>query len=175
VYYRPEQQSIPARIFTTAGWIAGHIRAPQRHRWLDYINNCGHWLKMTDVGLPTQQDPVSFFALSRASAVLIEPTGKVDRKGVADVPVDAIERHVNCLLDVGVISGTLSLRPNIRVSDHLSQKTDFMLLTACSLRLFGRFGEANLEMTMATCFVNATRVIGVSEVDDGEDDQPRDG
>ena len=52
--YRPEQQSIPARIFTTAGWVTGHVRAPKGRRWLEHMNSCGHWLKLTDARVPSQ-------------------------------------------------------------------------------------------------------------------------
>lgn len=163
--YRPEQQQIPARVFTTAGWLSGDIRAPKRHVWLDHINGCGPWLKMTGVALPGQAAPVSFFALSRTAAVLIEPTEPHSALSTQRIPGDRAVHHVDCLLDVGIASGTLELSPQIRVSDHLARKTDFMALHDCSLRLFGRFGEATLELTMPLAFVNCGRIVGVTELE----------
>ena len=167
--YRPEQQSIPARIFTTAGWVSGHVRAPKRHRWLEHVNSCGHWLKMTSVRLPNQTEIIDFFALARTAAVLIEPTGPVQQGVLADIPRDSVAQQVHCLLDAGVLTGVLDLRPNIRVSDYLSQRADFMCLRECRLRLFGRRGEATIAMQMPYCFVNALQVVGISEMNGTRD------
>lgn len=163
--YRPAQQSIPARIFTTAGWVNGQVHAPKRHVWLDHLNGCGPWVKLTDAKLPDREALVSFFALARTSAVLVEPTRVDPRYAVQPILGDKAVHHVDCLLDVGVISGTLELPPSIRVSDHLAQKTDFMALRDCELQLFGRFGEATLQMQLPLAFVNCGRIIGVSEMD----------
>lgn len=165
--YRPEQQAIPARIFTTAGWVTGHIHAPKRHVWLDHVNSCGPWLKLTGAKLPDREALVSFFALTRTSAVLIEPTSPDPAYAVHRLLGDKAVHQVDCLLDVGVISGTLELPPSIRVSDHLAQKTDFIALRDCQLQLFGRFGEATLEMKLPLAFVNCGRIVGVSEMDLG--------
>jgi hypothetical protein len=144
--YRPEQQSIPARVFTTAGWVEGRIRAPKRHVWLDHLNTCGPWVKMTGVTLPEHEDEVSFFALSRTAAVLVEPR-TFDPNLTLPRPVGATRAHrVDALLDVGVVSGTLELPNHVRVSDHL-------------------FGEATLELDLPLAFVNGQRVVGVSELD----------
>lgn len=165
--YRPEQQAISARVFTTAGWVTGHIRAPKRHVWLDHLNSCGPWVKLTDARLPGSTDESSFFALARTSAVLIEPTTPDSGMAVQRILGDKATHEVDCLLDVGVISGTLELSPAIRVSDHLAQKTDFMALRDCQLQLFGRFGEATLQMELPLAFVNCGRLVGVSEMDAG--------
>ena len=115
--------------------------------------------------IPDREALVSFFALARGSAVVVEPT-MVDPK-YAHQPLlgDKAVHEVDCLLDVGVISGRLELAPNIRVSDHLAQKTDFMVLQDCSLQLFGSFGEADLEMKLPLAYVNCGRIVGVSEMD----------
>ena len=165
--YRPEQQSIPARIFTTAGWVSGFVRAAKRHVWLDHLNTCGPWIKMTDVVLPARQEKVSFFALARTSAVLVEPTEPDPGLAMQPILGEKKVHQVDCLLDVGVAHGTLELPPNIRVSDHLAQKTDFMALRDCRLQLFGRYGEATLEMQLKLAFINCGRIVGVSEMDLG--------
>ena len=163
--YRPEQQSLPARIFTTAGWVTGHVMAPKGRLWLEHINSCGHWLKLTDARLPSDPEPTSFFALARTAAIIFEPTAGIDASQLANAPVDATDQQVSCLLDIGVVVGTVGLRPNIRVSDFLAQKAEFMHLKDVQVRLFGRHGEATLEMAMADCFMNATKVVGISELD----------
>lgn len=164
--YKPEQQAIPAHVFTTAGWMKGAIRAPRRHVWLDHVNTCGPWLKLTDACLPGSTEVVSFFALARTSVVLIQPSSDDPKLATQAVLGDKVVHPVSCLLDVGVLSGSLELRSNIRVSDHLAQKTDFMALRECDLQLFGRFGEATLQLGMPLCFVNCSQVIGVTESDD---------
>ncbi len=165
--YRPAQQSIPAQIFTTAGWVSGAIHAPERHVWLDHVNSCGPWIKLTDAKLPGRDELVSFFALARTSAVLIQPTAPDPKRAVQPILGDKAVHHVDCLLDVGVISGSLELSPVIRVSDYLAHETDFMALRDCELQLFGRFGEATLQMQLPLAFVNCGRIIGVSEMDAG--------
>jgi hypothetical protein len=165
--YRPEQQAIPARIFTTAGWVSGHIHAPKRQVWLDHVNSCGPWIKLTEAKLPGREALASFFALARTSAVLIQPTTPDPKSAVQAIIGETAVHQVDCLLDVGVVSGTLELSPSIRVSDHLVRKTDFMALRDCDLQLFGRFGEATLEMKLPLAFVNCGRIVGVSEMDAG--------
>lgn len=157
-YAPPPQRAIPARIFTTAGWIVGEFQVPALRVFSDFVNHPQDFFKLTRVRLPGLDHEIPFFAVQRRSIVFITPEGApqpspVERKRQVDV---------SCAFNGGVISGSMNLPQNIRVSDFLAQRHDFFPLTGCTIHLrVGGRPEVTSDVAMA--IVNAARVVGVSE------------
>lgn len=158
-YSPPPQREVPARIFTTAGWLRGAFQLPALRVFTDYINHPHGFLKLKSVFLPGLENEIPFFALQRESVILIlfEPDEAIRPTEGKRRPAD-----VSCAFIGGVISGTLSLQQGVRVSDFLIQKQQFFHLTSCSLYLRSG-GKTETLHDLPIGIVNSRRVIGVSE------------
>jgi hypothetical protein len=153
--YRPPQRHVPARILTPAGWINGTFHLAKLHSFVDFLNASTPFFTLTDVVLPGTKQPAPFIGLRRNAARLILPL--IDEASLLLVPTqgETDEYVVHCLLEAGFLSGSLSVKKRLRVSDFLALQSGFMLLRDCAL------GEARTPAPLA--FVNAQGVVGLGE------------
>jgi len=161
---RPDLRKIPARIHTLAGRISGNLHVLVAHSIVDHLDYAGNFLTLTDVLLPGHTQPMPFFALQRSAALAVIPDAPEDALALAGAPADSRPHAVACLLEQGVLNGTLDLPRGIRVSDHLVASAGFLVVRNCTLGTSGGASEAfSVEMTPIV-LVNAARVIGVAEM-----------
>jgi hypothetical protein len=154
--YRPPQRTIPARILTPAGWIAGTFHVAKLHSFADFLAASTAFYTLTEVVLPTLKSPAPFVGLRRSAARLILPLSDEAQLLLAPQPPDLEAKRVYCLLEAGFLAGTLAVKQRLRLSDHLSIQSGFMLLRDCAL------GEAKTPAPLA--FVNAQAIVGIGEV-----------
>ncbi len=153
--YRPPQRTVPARILTPAGWINGTFHLAKLHSFMDFLNANTPFFTLTDVVLPSAKQPAPFIGLRRNAARLILPV--IDEQSLLLVPSqgETDEHLVHCLLEAGFLSGRLTVKKRLRVSDFLAHQSGFMVLRECAL------GEAKTPAPLA--FVNAQGVVGIGE------------
>ncbi len=160
--YKPEQRKVPGHIYTPAGWMLGTFHVPKRGQFVEYLRNTTGFFPLTEVTLTGSTQKVPFFALQRSAVLLIVPhpsesLGQADGNGGPAL----VQRPVSCLLDAGVVHGTLELGRQMRTSDYLVSHTGFLVLRQVTLLLAGPQGT--LDQRFPTLLVNSARVIGVSD------------
>ena len=152
--YPIEQRAIQARLLTQAGWITGTLHVPHLSSVLNFINNGGPFLKLTEVALPDGTRP-EFFALRRASVSLIVPAVEESELRL-NKPAGEHERHqLCCLMEGGSLDGSLSVLKNVRVSDYLLHHSGFCVMRECKTH------DGNQIVPLV--LVNTDNVVGVTE------------
>ncbi len=154
--YRPPQRTIPARILTPAGWIAGTFHLAKLHSFADFLAASKAFYTLTEVVLPTLKAPAPFIGLRRSAARLILPLCEEPQLLLAPPAAEVEQKRVYCLLEAGFLSGTLAVKAQLRLSDHLAHQTGFMMLRDCAL------GESATSAPLA--FVNAQSIVGLGDV-----------
>ena len=129
----PPQRRVAGRVHTPAGWIAGTFHVPEQQSLLSFFNSARDFFTLTEVQLPGQSSEVPFLALQRSAVNLIIPAAdeRIDDDAAPDE--DAVTHHVSCLLDGGVLMGTLQLPASVRVSDHLMANARFLAIHNCTV------------------------------------------
>lgn len=159
--YQPHQRQIAAQIFTTAGWMEGTFHFPKMSQLLEALNSQSEFYRLTDATFLANKRNLEFFALQRRSTVLVVPP-----EGERNLRMENEETRpirVYCLFDGGYVEGRLRLRKGVRVSDYLPREDGFVLLQNCKLRLGDTTTEFFVEEEHDAVFVNAGRIVGVSE------------
>jgi hypothetical protein len=162
----PEQRRIPARIHTLAGWLSGTFHVPVAKSFVEHLHAAGDFLTLTDVLLPGHKSRLEFFALQRAATLLILPETTEDDLKLAEVASNAATHTVACLLERGVLNGTLALPPSLRVSDFLLSQKGFFVVRSCTLGTQGSADDFSVAM-MPLVIVHAAGVIGIAEMPGG--------
>jgi hypothetical protein len=160
--YKPKTRNVAASVYTSAGWISGAYVVPPIQGFLDFLNQSKSFVKLTGVQLPDgSQTP--FLAMPRNVALVIIPD-QADQNLQARSGTGLTSPHrVLCLLDAGVVEGTLEIANNLRVSDYLMQHTDFIALRDAQIRFASAPAPQNLPETIGFLVVYAGGLVGVSE------------
>lgn len=160
--YAPDQRKIESQILTQAGWLTGTFHILRHAKFVDQLNTQNEFFKLTDVSFVGKQQTLPFFALQREATTIIIPPSTEN-----DLILDKIEeqeaKHVFCIFDGGVISGTLLIRKGVRISDFLVKQRGFVLLRRCNLRLGSLHDEFFVDENHPSIIVNSTKVLGVTE------------
>ena len=154
--YRPPQRTIPARILTPAGWIAGTFHLAKLHSLMDFLNANTPFYTLTQVVLPAAKEPAPFVGLRRSAARLILPLCDESQLLLVPPQAETDEHHVHCLLEAGFLTGRLTVKKRLRVSDFLAHQSGFMMLRDCAL------GDARTPAPLV--FVNAQAVVGMGDL-----------
>ena len=157
--YRPTSRFIPVSVYTTAGWVTGNASAPPLQSVLDFLNQSKSFIKLTAVTLPSSAT-LPFFALQRSAAILVIPTA--DEKMPPAVGTTS-PRRVSILLETGVMTGTIDIITNLRVSDYLMKHSDFLGLRDCEIHVAASGPAVDMPTSFPLVIVNAQRIIGASE------------
>lgn len=163
--YHPDQREIPCRVLTTAGWVSGRFHVPRKAHLLDQLNRDEPFFRLTSVSLPGDPGVHPFFALTRAGAIVVVPDEPEAPRSAANA--SSMARHgTRWLLDGGgIVEGTLSLLPGVRVSDHLMHRSGYVELSDCSLFLPDGKGSLTAELGIESLALQSARAIGVTELD----------
>jgi hypothetical protein len=153
--YRPPQRTIPARILTPAGWMTGTFHVSRLHSFLDYARQTASFFTLTKVTLPGQKDALPFLALRRSAARVILPSCDESQLMLSPPQGETDEHKVRCMLEAGVLSGMLTLKRRVRVSDFLAHHVGYLMLRDCLL------GEARIEAPIA--FVSSSAVVAIGD------------
>ncbi len=160
--YQPHQRQLEAQIYTTAGWLSGTFHFPKMSKLLEALNKEPEFYRLTDVRFLAKKDLLlEFFALQRRSTVLVVPPE--GESGLYLKQEETRPIRVYCLFDGGFVEGRLRLRKGVRVSDYLPKHDGFVLLQNCKLKLGDITGDFFVEEEHEAVFVNAGRIVGVSE------------
>ncbi len=150
---------VVSRIFTSSGWVVGTFHVPAGDSLLSHLER-SKFFTLTDVVLPQGGDALPFFALSRDATVLILPG---EPEAVKPSAQGEVLHQVSCLLEKGVVMGTLHLPGEVRVSDHLLGTERFFVLGDCTVGIDAGGRGGSVEAAAAT-ILNAQRVVGVAEM-----------
>ena len=160
--YRPKQRTVKARILTEAGWIQGCFNIPHNALFLDYMNRPITFDNLTQVTVEPYRLSSEFLMLQRRAIILIQFLEDVpellDRFAENTAP-----RQIFCLLDKGIIRGSLALLRNIRVSDHFNNRRGFVLLSQCRSLLALPLPEGKKESQHPVLLLNTDYILGVSD------------
>ena len=161
-YYQPDQRTLTCQIHTAAGWLTGTFHFMRSARFVDQLNVKNEFFRLTDVSFIGKEQSIPFFALQRDAPTLIIPPGKE-----GDLVVERHEEKkpikVHALFEGGVVTGSLVIRANIRVSDYLVKQDGYILLRRCKLRLGDLQSEFFVEEEHPSVIINASKILGVSE------------
>ncbi len=150
---------VVSRIFTSSGWVVGTFHVPAGESLLSLLER-SKFFSLTEVVLPQGGDALPFFALAREATVLVVP-GEPD--AVDPAAQGGIKHQVSCLLEHGVVMGTLHLQNGVRVSDHLIGAKRFFVVGDCTVGIDADERGGSMEAATAA-ILNAQRVVGVAEM-----------
>ncbi len=159
----PPLRKTTADVLTPLGWLHGTFQVPQYQSLLDFLAPNVQVIKFTRVLLPQEKESIPFVGLQRESVILIEPTQPDEPVEAAGSLGRTTPREVGCLLEVGMLRGTLEVLVNVRVSDYLRQQPGFIVLRRCVLTPYGEAAGSAQARRISTAVVNLARVVGVSE------------
>lgn len=161
--YIPQQRQVQAQILTPSGWLKADFHLAQRQSFMEFLDHVTQFFSVTDVTWKGSAAPVPFLALQRTSTLLIVPVDGSENVA-PQRGGDRITLRISCLFEGGILEGDVEILKNTRMSDYLGGHTSFIALRKCRLTLRSRTDDARAEYNYATVLVNASRVIGVSEV-----------
>ena len=161
--YRPEQRSIPVRILTSAGWLTGSLHLPAKSRLVEQLNRPTVFFRLTNVTLHGRNVQLPFLALHRHDMILVlPPATETDLHYVPET--EPLSPHeVTCLLELGMVTGTIHTLRGVRTSDFVLNKQGFILVERATLRMGGLGGQAESIDREEKVIVNASCVLGVAE------------
>jgi hypothetical protein len=166
--YRPAIRQLDAHVLTPAGWMKGTIMLPQSQSLADHLSKTSSIMKLAAVRLPGRPEPIPFFALQCAAAVLVAPAQddriESEHTGVLRAPLS-----VTFLMEAGTLTGSVAFQASLRLSDFLRQQTGFVLVreavwtphTAAATP-----GRTARRYDLPCVLVNAPLIIGVAEAED---------
>jgi len=153
--YKPPQDTVIARVRTSAGEIRATFHIPTRHSFADHLARYAFW-NLTNVTLPGTKEPAPFFSLRMASALVVVPEAEEGALHLAPLHGPAEKHRIACLLQrFGTVTGVIELLPATRVSDYLTHHTGFFCL---------RDAQIGSEERVPVALVNAGALVGVSEL-----------
>jgi hypothetical protein len=135
--------------------MTGTFHVSRLHSFLDYASQTTSFFTLTKVTLPGQKDALPFLALRRSAARVILPSCDESQLMLSPPQGETDEHKVRCMLEAGVISGMLTLKRRVRVSDFLAHHVGYLMLRDCLL------GEARFEAPIA--FVNSSAVVAIGD------------
>jgi hypothetical protein len=155
--YKPPQATLVAQVRTAAGEVRATFHIPKDHSFVDHLARFAFW-NLTDVTLPGAKDPLPFFSLRSAAALIVIPEGNEAALHLAPFQGPTEKHRIACLLvRFGAVTGEIELLPGTRVSDYVTRHIGFFCLRDAKVT-----GE---EKKLPAVLVNAAALVGVSEPD----------
>ena len=156
-------RSVPVAIRSSAGWVTGRIHLDGGTGLLRHLNESGAFFRLTDVLLPGEKRERQFFAIHSREAAFVVPLDCEEQKGSMEWLNETLRHEVACLLPEGPMFCSFDVLAGIRVSDYLMNHTSFIPVR----RVWTPFRElpATLAEPVEFGFLNASRIVGVSEAD----------
>ena len=160
--YKPKTRSVAATVYTSAGWIEGAYVLPPIQGFLDFLNTAKSFVKLTGVRLPDGSE-TPFLAMPRNVSLVVVPDQNDTNLQARSGTGLTLPHRVLCLLDAGVVEGTLDIANNLRVSDYLMQHTDFIALRDATIRFASAPAPQSIAMPVRFLVVFAGGIVGISE------------
>ena len=167
--YRPQLRESVVHFHTSFGWIAGTVHVPVHHALLHFVNRQvdrtkyidegGHYLKVTQAQFHGQAKVVPFLALRRDSVNLILPSTTEENVAQAE-PVNYTPHMATFLLPNVFVQGNLALPANIRMSDYLQANRGFLCIRQATIVLNEQGGRT--QHTSQALLLNTSQLIGVA-------------
>lgn len=161
--YRPDQRQPKVQILTRGGWVSGTLHVPAKNAMVDYMNRPQEFFRMTDVSLQGRDAPLPFLALHRSAMMLLVPPA--DEEVLEQRTGGPWEtKPVTCLLEFGVVDGTIDVHQGIRVSDFFQNRQGFVLIEEARLLLAGRGPDPVPAVKEERMVIHTACILGVSDV-----------
>lgn len=158
-------RTIPVAIRSSAGWVTGRIHLDGGVSLLRHLNESGAFYRLTDVTLPGEKNTRQFFAMHVRETAFVVPLDCEEEKAAKEFPNETFRHEVACLLPEGPMFCSFDVLAGIRVSDYLMNHPNFIPVRRCWTPF--RDLPESLADPVEFGFLNAARVVGVSEADDG--------
>jgi hypothetical protein len=163
----PPRRSVGVECLTSGGWIQGRFHVPLQQSFVDFLQQGGAFLPLTDAVLPGRRDALPFFAIHRAGLALLAPDPE-------DAQLETLGAHgitspwsVTCAFPRGVLTGQIDFLTNQRLSDYLRTPQHFILVREARWEpLIGddtRPAATSREFRVAV--VQVAELVGVAEAE----------
>jgi hypothetical protein len=163
----PPRRSVAVECLTSGGWTHGRFHVPLRQSFLDFLQQGGAFLPLTDAVLPGRHDPLPFFAIHRAGLALLAPDP-------GDAQLETLGAHgitspwsVTCAFPRGVLTGQIDFLTNQRLSDYLRTPQHFILVREATWEPL--IGDDTRPVVSAREFpvavVQVAELVGVAEAE----------
>ena len=159
----PQLRLATVNLLTDLGWCSGTFHVPGLQSLVDFLAPGNHIVKVTRVRVPNEGERLPFIGFRRDSILVVEPTQPDELVDTAGSVGRTSAHRVGCLLQQGVLQGTLEVLVNVRVSDFLRQQPGLAVLRDCVLTPYGEPPESTQARRLRTALVNLSRVTGVVE------------
>ncbi|MBA3259966.1 MAG: hypothetical protein H0T68_10950 [Gemmatimonadales bacterium] len=125
---QPPRRAVAVECLTAVGWVSGRFHVPAQQSFIDFLQQGGAFLPLTDAILPGRPAPLPFFAVHRAGLALIAPDP-------ADALLETLGAQgitspwsVTCAFPGGLLEGQIDFLTNQRLSDYLRVPQHFILV-----------------------------------------------
>jgi hypothetical protein len=159
---RPRLRKVPVDVLTGLGWLNGTLHVPSHLALSEFLALGSHPLKLTEAQVPNESDRLAFVALRRDAVVLVAP-GLAEEGEDAEASTYTTDLEVACLLQMGILRGTLRVIYNLRLSDHLQQAGHLLTLHRCLLAPYGGTANSPGARGLHVVIVNLNHALGISE------------
>jgi hypothetical protein len=159
----PHLRLVTVNLLTDLGWCAGTFHVPGRQSLVDFLAPGNQIVKVTRVRVPNESERLPFIGFRRDSIIVVEPTQTDELIDTAGSVGRTSAHRVGCLLDEGILHGTLEVLVNVRVSDFLRQQPGLAVLHDCTLVPYGQPADSNQGRRLRHALVNLSRVTGIAE------------
>jgi hypothetical protein len=159
----PPLRRVAAQILTPLGWLSGILHVPAKLPLIDFLATSSTVIALTQVRVPKEPEPVPFMALDQSAFTLVAPSlaqELVERPGRFG-PTSA--RDVACFLADGILRGRFEVPLNLRVSDHLRQAGDFLVIRHGMLTNYGETLRSPSARALDVVIVRRSRAVGMAE------------
>jgi hypothetical protein len=160
--YQPDIREIPAHCLVRGYWVCGGICLPARRALQDHLSQSEPFLRLRSARIAGTASELAFLALRRDCVSMIAPSEHAERLQRGGLGRQQ-EQRITCLLEAGVVTGTLELMANLRVSDHLMREPGFIVLRDCGLVWAARRAPAPFPSPAPILLVNTSHILGVTD------------
>ena len=159
---KPVLRKVPVELLSPMGWLSGLLHVPVHQTLTEFLALAPRLVKLTKVRLPQEREVRPFVALQRDAISLVAPSLDDGVESAGERAYSAM-REVACLLQGGVLRGSLAVLLNMRLSDHLQQHGPLLTLRHCLLTPYGETAKSPGARAFNTVIANLDSVLGVSE------------
>ena len=145
------------------GWIHGTLHVPEEASLLEFLATPTPIIPLTQVRVPRELEIVPFMALHREAMTLVAPVLAQELVDRPSRPGQTATRDVACFLPRGILRGSLEVPLNLRLSDHLRELGEFLVLRHGMLTDYGETLRSPSARALHVVLVRRSRAVGMAE------------
>lgn len=159
----PALRRVATQILSPLGWMQATLHVPLEIPLLDFLANPNPVIALTHVRLPKEPDPVPFLAVDRDALIVVAPAFAQELLETAGRFGRTVARDVACFLPGGILRARLEVPLNLRLSDHLRQAGEFLVLQHGMFTPYGETLQSPESRGLQAIVLRRSHAVGIAE------------